>query len=110
MQNRKRFNYFFIVFILIIISSIIYFQFKKSNSNSAEDNEWVIDFFDDFNSFNDENWQDQRIWVNNEEQCYVPNGNYGTRLVSDGTLKLKVINIGSAIECDNFDKHGNQHH
>lgn len=109
MQNRKRFNYFFIVFILIIISSIIYFQFKKSNSNSAEDNEWVIDFFDDFNSFNDENWQDQRIWVNNEEQCYVPNGNYGTRLVSDGTLKLKVINIGSAIECDNFDKHGNQH-
>ena len=109
MQNRKRFNYFFIVLILIIISSIIYFQFKKSNSNSAEDNEWVIDFFDDFNSFNDENWQDQRIWVNNEEQCYVPNGNYGTRLVSDGTLKLKVINIGSAIECDNFDKHGNQH-
>lgn len=54
---------------------------------------WKVDFFDDFVTFNDENWQDQRIWVNNETQCYVPNGEYGTREVSDGTLKLKVVNI-----------------
>lgn len=70
---------------------------------------WKVDFFDDFVTFNDENWQDQRIWVNNETQCYVPNGEYGTREVSDGTLKLKVVNIGEEIECDNMDKHGVQH-
>ena len=70
---------------------------------------WAVDFFDDFETFNDENWQDQRIWVNNETQCYVPDGEYGTREVSEGTLKLKVINIGEKIECDNMDKHGVQH-
>ena len=30
----------------------------------------MIFIFDDFNSFESENWQDQRIWVNNEKQCY----------------------------------------
>lgn len=71
--------------------------------------EWETDFFDDFDSFNPDNWQDQRIWVNNEKQCYVPDNAHGTREVSNGTLKIKVINIGEEIECDNLDKHGNQH-
>ena len=62
---------------------------KNKSLNSKEI--WKIDFFDDFNSFESENWQDQRIWVNNEKQCYVPDGNYGTREVSDGTLKLKLL-------------------
>lgn len=70
---------------------------------------WAVDFFDDFDAFNDENWQDQRIWVNNEKQCYVPNGEHGTREVSDGTLKVKVVNLGKEFECDNMDKHGKQH-
>jgi beta-glucanase (GH16 family) len=70
---------------------------------------WEVDFFDDFESFNPENWQDQRIWVNNEKQCYVPDNEYGTREVSDGTIKLKVINIGEKYDCDNLDKHGNKH-
>ncbi len=73
------------------------------------DGNWEIDFFDDFDVFNEENWQDQRIWVNNEKQCYVPNGEHGTREVSDGTLKVKVVNVGKEIECDNMDKHGKQH-
>ena len=77
---------------------------KNKSLNSKEI--WKIDFFDDFNSFESENWQDQRIWVNNEKQCYVPDGNYGTREVSDGTLKLKVVNIGSEYDCDNLDKFG----
>lgn len=80
---------------------------EKTNSPSSEE-VWVVDFFDDFESFDTNNWQDQRIWVNNEKQCYVPDGKYGTREVSDGTLKLRLINIGEEIECDNFDKHGNQ--
>ena len=70
---------------------------------------WGVDFFDDFDTFNSDNWQDQRIWVNNEAQCYVPDGKYGTREVSNGTLKLKVVNIGEEIVCDNLDKHGKQH-
>ena len=105
---RKSTYYLLIIIILIVISSIVYNQHNNSNTDIKVDNDWVIDFFDDFDSFNNKNWQDQRIWVNNEEQCYVPNGEYGTREVSDGTLKLKVINIGKPIACDNMDKHGNQ--
>ena len=70
---------------------------------------WQTDFFDDFDTFNADNWQDQRIWVNNETHCYVPDNEFGTREVSDGSLKLKVVNIGEARACDNFDKHGKQH-
>jgi beta-glucanase (GH16 family) len=70
---------------------------------------WQTDFFDDFDTFNSANWQDQRIWVNNETHCYVPDNQFGTREVSDGSLKLKVVNIGEKRSCDNFDKHGNQH-
>ena len=70
---------------------------------------WQVDFFDDFNTFNPENWQDQMLWVNNEYQCYVPDNGFGTREVSDGTLKLKVVNIGDPCACDNLDKHGKKH-
>ena len=82
---------------------------KKSEKETASNDVWTVDFFDDFDTFNPDNWQDQRIWVNNEEQCYVPDGKYGTREVSGGTLKIKVVNIGEKINCDNMDKHGNQH-
>ena len=71
--------------------------------------DWEVDFFDDFDTFDNNNWQDQRIWVNDETHCYVPNNEFGTREVSDGTLKLKVVNIGEKRSCDNFDKHGNKH-
>ena len=84
-------------------------KFSSTDNGVKGNSEWNIDFFDDFDSFNSDNWQDQRIWVNNEKQCYVPDNQYGTREVSEGTLKIKVINIGEKIECDNMDKHGNQH-
>jgi len=70
---------------------------------------WVVDFFDDFDSFNNTNWQDQILWVNNEDQCYVRDGVHQTRQVSDGTLKLRVIDLGEKKPCDNFDKHGKKH-
>lgn len=70
---------------------------------------WQLDFFDDFKTFNTKNWQDQRIWVNNETHCYVPNGAFGTREVSDGTLKLKVVQLKDNFDCDNLDKHGKKH-
>jgi beta-glucanase (GH16 family) len=70
---------------------------------------WKTDFFDDFDTFDSDNWQDQRIWVNNETHCYVPDNQFGTREVSDGSLKLKIVNVGDARSCDNLDKHGKQH-
>ena len=47
---------------------------------------WQVDFIDDFDTFNTDNWQDQLLWVNDEDQCYLPDGELNTREVSDGTL------------------------
>lgn len=67
---------------------------------------WQVDFFDDFETFNADNWQDQQIWVNDEKHCYVPDGEYGTREVSDGTLKIRLINLGEARPCAMLNKQG----
>ena len=70
---------------------------------------WRVDFFDDFKHFDHENWQDQLLWVNDEAQCYVRGGQYGTREVSDGTLKLRVVDLGRKRQCFNWTKAGVQH-
>ncbi|MDX1460050.1 MAG: glycoside hydrolase family 16 protein [Xanthomonadales bacterium] len=70
---------------------------------------WQVNFFDDFDTFNTDHWQDQILWVNNEDQCYVRNGAFGTREVSDGTLKLRVVNLGEPRPCDNLNKAGERH-
>ena len=75
----------------------------------ADSTGWKTDFFDDFESFDADNWQDQMLWVNDEDQCYVPDNQYNTREVSGGTLKLRIINIGEDRPCDNLDKQGNRH-
>ncbi len=83
---------------------------KKNNKNMSEKKTWKVDFLDNFEKFDEENWQDQMIWVNNEDQCYVPNGAYNTREVSNGTLKLRVVDLGKKIPCDNLDvKTGEKH-
>jgi len=97
------------IILIYLFTNYTKFQFSDHDKNFEQDSKWVVDFYDDFDSFNNDNWQDQRLWVNNEKQCYVPDNQYGTREVSDGTLKIKVINIGKNIECDNMDKHGKQH-
>ena len=79
------------------------------NDLATNASQWEVDFFDDFEYFNTNNWQDQRIWVNNEAQCYVPNNKFNTREVSHGTLKLRVVNIGEEQVCDNWDKYGKKH-
>lgn len=81
---------------------------EKPSANNPQAGAWEVNFFDDFDTFNEENWQDQMLWVNNEDQCYVADGKYGTREVSDSTLKVRVIDMGEKIPCDNMDKHGNQ--
>jgi len=70
---------------------------------------WQTDFFDDFDTFNPDNWQDQGIWVNEETHCYVPDNQYNTREVSDGTLKIRLVNVGEKLPCNTFNKKGEQH-
>ena len=40
---------------------------------------WKVDFFDDFETFNTANWQDQILWVNDEDHCYVRDNEHNTR-------------------------------
>jgi hypothetical protein len=83
---------------------------KKNKAMQESTDGWEVDFFDDFETFNADNWQDQMIWVNNEHHCYVPDGQYNTREVSNGTLKLRVVDLGEKRPCDNLDvKSGEQH-
>ena len=73
---------------------------------TAKAEEWQLNFFDDFDTFNPEKLAGQLLWVNNEDQCYVRDGKFGTREVSNGTLKLRVVDIDEARECDNMSKFG----
>ena len=100
-----------ITFVILIVGYliIVFGANSKVNQTNKSNDLWEVDFIDDFDTFNLENWQDQRIWVNNEKQCYVPNGDYNTREVSKGTLKIRVVNLEDEIECDNLDKFGKQH-
>ena len=70
---------------------------------------WEVDFLDDFDTFDPASWQDQLLWVNDEDQCYVRDGEGGTREVSDGTLKLRVIDVGEPRPCDNLNKSDEAH-
>lgn len=92
---------------IISISFLLNMSCKKIAIPSSD--EWEVDFFDDFHSFDSNNWQDQRIWVNNETHCYVPDNEFNTREVSNGTLKLRVVNIEEKRPCDNHDKQGKIH-
>ena len=97
---------------IVFILGYVFINFNLNNSvdKVSDSNEgWIVDFIDDFESYNTDNWQDQRIWVNNEKQCYVPNGEHNTREVSQGTLKIRVVNLNEKVECDNLDKFGKQH-
>jgi len=105
----KAYNIYLLSFIFLGMSLISCNKVKKESNILEKTNVWEVDFIDEFDSFNPENWQDQRIWVNDEKHCYVPDNEFETREVSDGTLKIKVVNVGEKISCDNFDKHGKQH-
>ena len=103
------------IYVLItLLAALLLIAFKtkdkKQSDKTPEIIEWEIDFLDNFDTFNTDNWQDQRIWVNNETHCYVPDNEFGTREVSNGTLKLKVVKIDKKYDCDNLDKHGKKHH
>jgi beta-glucanase (GH16 family) len=106
----KKTYYYFPIFIFIGILAVAFKpKDKEALSTEKKSQIWKVDFLDNFDTFNPDNWQDQRIWVNNETHCYVPDGEFGTREVSAGSLKLKVINTGKKSPCDNLDKNGKQH-
>jgi beta-glucanase (GH16 family) len=106
----KAYCYYVLSFILIGFNVLSCKTKEKDTAINTEVSKvWEIDFLDEFDTFNTDNWQDQRIWVNNEKQCYVPDNEFGTREVSEGSIKLKVVNIGEEYSCDNLDKHGKQH-
>jgi beta-glucanase (GH16 family) len=107
--KKNQMKYVFISGLLLVIVIVLSSYVKKEAENVNNSELWYTDFLDEFETFNENNWQDQRIWVNNETHCYVPNNEYNTREVSDGTLKLRVVNAGKKLPCDNFDKHGKQH-
>jgi beta-glucanase (GH16 family) len=107
--KKNQMKYVFISGVLLVIVIVLSSYVKKEAENVNNSELWYTDFLDEFETFNENNWQDQRIWVNNETHCYVPNNEYNTREVSDGTLKLRVVNAGKKLPCDNFDKHGKQH-
>jgi beta-glucanase (GH16 family) len=108
MKNRY-YYYLLSVFTITILTIACQTKNKKEVIKTRVSSVWKVDFVDNFDTFNADNWQDQRIWVNNETHCYVPDGEFGTREVSDGSLKLKVINTGKKSPCDNLDKNGKQH-
>jgi len=100
--------------IVTLLALLLFFSCndnKKTNTSTPElTATWKVDFLDDFDTFNKETWQDQMIWVNNENHCYVPDGQFNTREVSNGTLKLRVVDLGEKRPCDNLDvKTGAQH-
>ena len=103
-------NNYILSFLLIGLSLLSCKTKTQEDSQKIESSDiWKVDFFDDFDTFNPDNWQDQRIWVNDETHCYVPDNEFGTREVSNGTIKLKVVEIDEKRSCDNFDKKGKQH-
>jgi beta-glucanase (GH16 family) len=81
----------------------------RAQSEAAASHRWETDFFDDFDRFDPANWQDQLLWVNDEDQCYLADGAHGTREVSHGSLKLRVIDLGDVVPCTNLSKSGETH-
>jgi len=105
----KKANYYLLSFMIIAMSILSCKTKNKEESNKTVTSDvWKVDFLDNFDTFNPENWQDQRIWVNNEKQCYVPDNEFGTREVSNGSLKIKVVKIDEKRSSDNYDKNGKQ--
>ena len=86
------------------------FSCIENSKENIKKKGWVIDFIDEFDFFNDKNWQDQLIWVNDEDQCYVRDGEFNTREVSNGSLKLRLVKLDYERSCStNVSKFGKYH-
>lgn len=100
----------FIIIIYILIIGLGPLSCVKNDKKNNQKKGWVTDFIDQFDFFNDKNWQDQLLWVNEEDQCYVRDGEFNTREVSNGSLKLRLISLDHERQClDNVSKFGKYH-
>lgn len=98
------------IIITLLALGIAFFSCTEESKQNIKKKGWVIDFIDEFEFFNDKNWQDQLLWVNNEDQCYVREGEYKTREVSNGSLKLRLIKLEHERPCSsNVSKFGEYH-
>ena len=96
--------------ITLLALGIAFFSCTEKSKQNIKKKGWVIDYIDEFEFFNDKNWQDQLLWVNNEDQCYVREGEYKTREVSNGSLKLRLIKLEHERPCSsNVSKFGEYH-
>ncbi len=93
----------------LLFASPLFALNENKESKQSVSSDWQTDFFDDFDSFDTNNWQDQMLWVNDEKQCYVPDNLHNTREVSNGTIKIRVVDLGEKRVCDNMDKFGKKH-
>ena len=99
-----------IINICILIIGIETLSCVKKDKENNQKKGWVTDFIDQFDYFNEKNWQDQLLWVNEEDQCYVRDGEFNTREVSNGSLKLRLISLDHERQClDNVSKFGKYH-
>ena len=81
-MNKSKYELLLSFVVAIVVFTACKTNEKEKVSNLDNSREWKVDFIDNFDNFNTENWQDQRIWVNNETHCYVPDNEFGTREVS----------------------------
>jgi beta-glucanase (GH16 family) len=94
---------------IVAIAAIWSLGMSVSLAEDISGTAWQVDFFDDFDRFDPKNWQDQQVFVNGEDHCYVPDNQFNTREVSDGTLKLRVVDLGEKRPCDIVSKKGVKH-
>ena len=66
---------------------------RKNSVENSQKKGWVTDFIDEFNFFDEKNSQDQLIWVNEENQCHLRDGNSISVKFSNGTLKLRLFSL-----------------
>ncbi len=99
-----------IINICMLIIGIETLSCVKKDKENNQKKGWVTDFIDQFDYFNEKNWQDQLLWVNEEDQCYVRDGEFNTREISNGSLKLRLISLDHERQClDNVSKFGKYH-
>ena len=99
-----------LIIITLLYLGMAFFSCTEKSKQNIKKKGWVIDYIDEFEFFNDKNWQDQLLWVNNEDQCYVREGEYKTREVSNGSLKLRLIKLEHERPCSsNVSKLGEYH-
>lgn len=60
--KKNQMKYVFISGVLLVTAIVLSSYVKKDAENINNSKIWYTDFLDEFETFNENNWQDQRIW------------------------------------------------